>query len=313
MASNTASLPRHPRRDYPGPRSARRHAPSISGRARSTAPGRGRAAARCHRTRPGHPRPSDTRGTWRGRAAGAPHNNREDVSIGDLGSGSDYTPFLQHIGVPATDISSEGPYGVYHSAFDNYAWFLQNADPHFVYLQEMARVIGLETIRMADADVLPYDYVTYAREIVGYIETAQHEAADAGLTRLDFAAAEAAQLASSRQPNSQRSANLRHRRSGPAQRRFAPDRDRAAQRQPACPIAPGSGTRSMLPASILATPLGHSRASTKRSRPTMLRAPPSSWPCSPMPWTEPPRPCSQRTEGTFDLQLTRRSESFNQV
>ena len=66
----------------------------------------------------------------------------EEVHVGDLGSGSDFTPFLQHAGVPSTDIGSEGPYGVYHSAFDNYAWFTQNADPHFLYLQEMARVLG---------------------------------------------------------------------------------------------------------------------------------------------------------------------------
>jgi hypothetical protein len=81
------------------------------------------------------------------------------VHVGDLGSGSDFTPFLQHAGVPATDIESTGPYGVYHSAFDDFAWFTQNADPHFLYLQEMARVLGLEAMRMADADVLPYDYV----------------------------------------------------------------------------------------------------------------------------------------------------------
>lgn len=116
----------------------------------------------------------------------------QEAKIGDLGSGSDYTPFLQHTGVPATDIGSEGPYGVYHSAFDNFAWFKQNADPDFAYLQEMARVLGLETVRMADADVLPYDYVAYAHAIESYLQAAKHKAADAGLTGLDFAAAEAA-------------------------------------------------------------------------------------------------------------------------
>jgi N-acetylated-alpha-linked acidic dipeptidase len=85
-----------------------------------------------------------------------------------------------------------GPYGVYHSVFDNYAWFVQNADPHFVYLQEMARVFGLEALRMADADVLPYDYVTYAREIAAYLEAAKHKASDAGFGSLDFAPAQAA-------------------------------------------------------------------------------------------------------------------------
>jgi N-acetylated-alpha-linked acidic dipeptidase len=115
-----------------------------------------------------------------------------DVRVGDLGSGSDYTPFIQHLGVPSTDIGSTGPYGVYHSAFDNYAWFLMNADPTFVYEQQMARVLGLEALHMADADVLPYDYVTYARQIQAYLSAAQARARDAGLASVDFDAALAA-------------------------------------------------------------------------------------------------------------------------
>jgi N-acetylated-alpha-linked acidic dipeptidase len=125
------------------------------------------------------------------RGSNAPPAN-EEVHVGDLGSGSDFTPFLQHIGVPSTDIGSGGPYGVYHSTFDDYAWYVHNADPHFVYLQEMARVFGLEALRMADADVLPYDYVTYARAIDTYIAAAGRKASDEGLNGLDFAAAEAA-------------------------------------------------------------------------------------------------------------------------
>ncbi len=116
----------------------------------------------------------------------------DDVRMGDMGSGSDFTPFLQHAGVPSTDISSSGAYGVYHSTFDDYQWYTENADPHFVYLQEMARVLGLETIRMADSDVLPLDYEAYAREVSGYITEAKRKASDAGLSSLDFAAAEAA-------------------------------------------------------------------------------------------------------------------------
>ena len=96
------------------------------------------------------------------------------------------------MGVPSTDVGSGGPYGVYHSTFDDFAWYTQNADPHFVYLQQMARVLGLEALRMADADVLPFDYVTYAREISTYIGTAKKKAQDAGLSSLDFAPAEAA-------------------------------------------------------------------------------------------------------------------------
>jgi len=122
---------------------------------------------------------------------GANHDGsagEEDVRVGDLGSGSDYTPFIQHLGVPSTDIGSEGPYGVYHSAFDNYNWFIKFADPSFVYLQQQARVFGLEILHMANADVLPYDYQLYGKDIVGYLETAQKHATTGKLT-LDFAPA----------------------------------------------------------------------------------------------------------------------------
>src|SRR5438477_1338639 len=75
---------------------------------------------------------------------------RSDVPVGDLGSGSDYTVFLQHLGVPSADVSSTGTYGVYHSAFDNFNWFKKFGYPDFTYEQEMTRVFGIEAIRMAD-------------------------------------------------------------------------------------------------------------------------------------------------------------------
>ena len=136
---------------------------------------------------------------WRSHSASDEENRSnappvagEETHVGDLGSGSDYTPFLQHAGVPSTDVVSNGPYGVYHSTFDDFAWYTQNADPHFTYLQEMARVLGLEALRMADADVLPYDYAAYALEISSYIDAAKRKAADRGLGSLDFAPAQAA-------------------------------------------------------------------------------------------------------------------------
>ena len=95
-----------------------------------------------------------------------------EIRVGDLGSGSDFTPFLQHAGVPSTDIGSGGPYGVYHSVFDNYNWFIKNADPTFVFEQQQARVFGLEILHMADADVLPYDYQTYGRQVTEYVDAA---------------------------------------------------------------------------------------------------------------------------------------------
>jgi len=117
--------------------------------------------------------PQETPGlTFRPPAAQA----RPDVPVGDLGSGSDYTVFLQHLGVPSTDVSSTGSYGVYHSTFDNFHWFKKFGDPGFAYEQEMARICGLQAIRMADADVLPFDYDEYGREVAVYIDGAKKRA-----------------------------------------------------------------------------------------------------------------------------------------
>jgi len=118
---------------------------------------------------------------------------KSDVPVGDLGSGSDYTVFLQHLGVPATDIGSTGPYGVYHSAFDDFAWFKKFGDPDFLYEQQMARVYGLEALRMADADVLPYDYEEYAKEIDMYVDAAKKRAESKfGDRAVDFSAVNSA-------------------------------------------------------------------------------------------------------------------------
>jgi N-acetylated-alpha-linked acidic dipeptidase len=113
--------------------------------------------------------------------------------VGDLGSGSDYTAFLQHLGIPASDVTSTGAYGVYHSVFDNFAWFKKFGDPDFAYEQQMARVFGLEAVRMADADVLPYDYEEYGKEIAAYLDAARKRAENKfGEHALDFHAVDAA-------------------------------------------------------------------------------------------------------------------------
>lgn len=118
---------------------------------------------------------------------------KNDVPVGDLGSGSDYSAFLQHLGVPSSDISSSGPYGVYHSAFDDFTWFTKFADPDFIYEQQMARFFGLEAVRMADADVLPYDYEEYGKEISAYLQAASKRAENRfGRHVLDFGPVEAA-------------------------------------------------------------------------------------------------------------------------
>ena len=133
----------------------------------------------------------ENRGHRQGRPEQAAVPAVKQVRVGELGSGSDFTPFIQHAGVPSTDIGSGGPYGVYHSAFDNYNWFIRNADPTFVYEQQQARVFGLEILHMADADVLPYDYAAYGRHIEQYISAASARATHDKM-KLDFAALETA-------------------------------------------------------------------------------------------------------------------------
>jgi N-acetylated-alpha-linked acidic dipeptidase len=103
-----------------------------------------------------------------------------EAHVGDLGSGSDYSAFLQHLGVPSTDIGSGGPFGVYHSVFDNFAWFTKFADPAFLYEQQMARIFGLEVLRMAQADALPFDYETYGAEVRRHLENARLRAQELG-------------------------------------------------------------------------------------------------------------------------------------
>ena len=111
-----------------------------------------------------------------GQSRGPNAHVENDVPVGDLGSGSDYSVFIQHLGVPSADMTSSGPYGVYHSTFDDFAWFKKFGDPTFVYEQEMARLFGIEALHMASADVLPYDYELYGKEITAYISRARERA-----------------------------------------------------------------------------------------------------------------------------------------
>jgi N-acetylated-alpha-linked acidic dipeptidase len=93
-----------------------------------------------------------------------------EARIGPLGSGSDYTPFLQHLGVPSTDMGFGGDYGVYHSAFDSFYWMTHFGDPDFVYHVAAAQLWGTMAIRLADADGLSFDYTDYASQIREYFD-----------------------------------------------------------------------------------------------------------------------------------------------
>jgi N-acetylated-alpha-linked acidic dipeptidase len=87
-----------------------------------------------------------------------------------LGSGSDYTVFLNFLGVPIADLSFDGPYGVYHSVYDNHHWVSRIGDPGFRYHAAMVRIWGLLALRLANAEVLPLDYAAYAGRILEFIK-----------------------------------------------------------------------------------------------------------------------------------------------
>jgi N-acetylated-alpha-linked acidic dipeptidase len=87
-----------------------------------------------------------------------------------LGSGSDYTVFLNHLGIPVVDFTSAGPYGVYHSVYDDFYWMEHFADPGFHYHALMTRYWGVLALRMANAQVLPYDFAFYGKRIRQFAE-----------------------------------------------------------------------------------------------------------------------------------------------
>jgi N-acetylated-alpha-linked acidic dipeptidase len=115
-----------------------------------------------------------------------------DPPVAILGSGSDYTVFFNHIGVPSADLVFDGPYGVYHSIYDSHEWMRRVGDPGFGYHAAMARLWGLLALRLANADVLPLDYGAYGRDLLAYLDDvatlARSRGVDAGLDRARRAA-----------------------------------------------------------------------------------------------------------------------------
>ena len=107
-----------------------------------------------------------------------------------LGSGSDYTVFLNFLGIPIVEMSFNGPYGVYHSQYDNYHWMERFGDPGFRYMTAMADVWGRMALRLANAGILPFDLALYAGRAEEFLADLQGRPAVA--ERLDLSEAEAA-------------------------------------------------------------------------------------------------------------------------
>ena len=99
-------------------------------------------------------------------------NERADLRIGALGSGSDYTPFLQHLGIASmnTGFGGEGGGGIYHSVYDSFAWYSTFGDPTFEHGRALSQVNGTIVMRLANADVLPFEFGNLAETISRYVE-----------------------------------------------------------------------------------------------------------------------------------------------
>jgi len=96
---------------------------------------------------------------------------RADLRIGTLGDGSDYTPFLDFVGVSALDISfgGEADADAYHSIYDDFYWYTHFVDPEFAYGRALAQTGGTTVMRLANADLIPYEYTGVADNIGKYV------------------------------------------------------------------------------------------------------------------------------------------------
>ena len=85
--------------------------------------------------------------------------------VGDLGAGSDFSPFFDYAGIPSMDMGFGGDYGVYHSVYDDFYWMKHFGDPTFAYHVALARILGTIALRLDEADILPFDYAAYASAV----------------------------------------------------------------------------------------------------------------------------------------------------
>jgi N-acetylated-alpha-linked acidic dipeptidase len=97
---------------------------------------------------------------------------RADLRIGALGSGSDFTPFLQHAGIASLNLGygGEDGGGIYHSIYDDFHWFTRYSDTAFVYGRALAQTVGTAVMRLANAPILPFEFTNQAETFNRYLE-----------------------------------------------------------------------------------------------------------------------------------------------
>ncbi len=100
---------------------------------------------------------------------------REDLRIGALGSGSDYSSFIDHLGVASLNLGygGEDDGGIYHSIYDDFYWFTHFSDSSFVYERALAQAAGIAVLRLANADLLPFGFTNLAETIQTYVKDLQ--------------------------------------------------------------------------------------------------------------------------------------------
>jgi N-acetylated-alpha-linked acidic dipeptidase len=94
------------------------------------------------------------------------------LTVNAMGSGSDYSSFIQHAGIPSLNIGygGEDPGGEYHSIYDSYDDYSRFKDPGFAYGVALSKTAGRAALRMANADVLPFDFRSLSKTINGYVK-----------------------------------------------------------------------------------------------------------------------------------------------
>ncbi len=101
---------------------------------------------------------------------------RPDLRINALGSGSDYSSFIDHLGVASLNLGygGEDEGGIYHSVYDDFNWFTRFADTDFSYGRALSETAGLAVLRLADAEIIPFDFTDFADTIRRYVDEIEH-------------------------------------------------------------------------------------------------------------------------------------------
>jgi N-acetylated-alpha-linked acidic dipeptidase len=92
-----------------------------------------------------------------------------------IGSGSDHTVFLNHLGRPVINLGFDGDYGVYHSMYDDHYWMSHIGDPAFEYHVALTRIWGLVALRLANSDILPFDFGFNASALEQFLRELEHK------------------------------------------------------------------------------------------------------------------------------------------